>query len=409
MNELTARMILESLRTGEPEQDHVLDYTAPLRLESPPLNQMTKHLDDLARGVSMVRFINGAYGEGKSHTLALLRRMALNRNFVVSSFPLEAGGVRFDRFDRVFGKMMECLSAQQHPSSRENKTVLELVIEDWARGVTDIDRALDGMELDPTIPDMRAAILTYARILTGQENRDVQGRNRVDLLRHWFMPGPTGLPSPERRLIGVMNNINTLNAMQMIEGLALFFRRIGYAGWVVLVDEQEIVPTLMTETQRDRCNENLRLLLGAANQRGPSRSIYYVFASAPEFFTDPVKGVNAYPALRSRIMPNAILSLGHLGVEEMRQVCQRLRTIQSCSEPDLRHESLPTDNDIDIFASAVEQRFGAVKFKARGFVQSFIALMEERTTSPEAPIAPLVDDVLGRVFSSIDAKVTAAR
>ena len=404
MDELTALKILESLRTGEPEQEHVLDYTAPVRLESSPLKQMTSHLDDLAKGVSMVRFINGAYGEGKSHTLALFRRIALDRHFVVSSFSLEANGVRFDRFDRVFGKMIERLSTQEYSSSTA-KMVLESVIEDWAKGATDVDRALDEMELDPTIPDLRGAISTYSRILIGKESREKQGKNRIDLLRHWFMPGPTGLLAAERRLIGVLNSINSSNAMQMIEGLALFFRKIGYAGWVVLVDEQEIIPTLMTETQRDRCNENLRLLIGAANQKEPPRSIYYVFASAPEFFTDLRKGVNAYPALQGRIMPNAVLTLGSLGTEEMTQVCKRLHDIMVCSTG----QALLSDDDIALFASAVERRFRAVKFKARGFVQSFIALMAELSANPDAQMESLTDDVLSRVFRSIDAKVTAAK
>jgi len=407
MDEVTAKRILEALRTGVPDQEHILEYTAPIRLESEPLSTMAAHLDEVAIGVSMTRFINGAYGEGKSHTLALLRRKALERNFAVSYFPLRVEGTRFDKMDRVLGEMIRTLSTQQYPRSVGQNTVFELIIKRWAEELDDVSRIIDDI-IDPNIPDLRDAVTTYARILNGQEPRELAGQDRVTLLRNWFMPGPAGLSKRQRELIHVVNNIGS-NADKFIEGLAIFFRSLGYAGWVVLVDEQEVVPTLMTETQRNRCNENLRLLLDAANQGMPPKGIYYVFASAPEFFTDQQRGVNSYPALAGRIRANAVLSLGNLNADEMRQVCMRLRNIFAASEPDLDIGSIFLDDDIALFTSAVEERYGAEKFKARGFVQSFVALMEKRLANPSEPIAPLIDDVSGTTFNAIYAQIAAAR
>jgi hypothetical protein len=407
MDRITALAVVESLKTGVPDEEHVLEYTAPIRLEKSPLREMQGHLDEVAQGISKVRFINGAYGEGKSHTLAILRKIALERGFAVSKFALEAQGVRFDMLDRVLARMVETLATKECPCSSADRTVLEQIIERWAAKTGDIDKALAGLELEPTLPDLQAALKSYARILRGEEPRDVEGRDRQELLRHWFMRGKAGLPARDRHLIGVQNNIDAGNARQFIEGLALFLRKVGHAGWVVLVDEQEIIPTLMTPRQRDKCNENLRVVLDTVNQKRPYRGMYYLFASAPEFFTDEERGVNAYPALRDRIV-NAVLDLTSLDENEMFEVSHRLLNILDSGKPGQSVSPAVPDGTIRKFIAQLEDRFGSLRYKSRGFVQSFIALAERLAQDPEADPEPVIGDVLGTVFRSIDAKISEA-
>ncbi len=408
LDKVTAMAILESLEMGVPNQEHVLEYTAPSRLERSPLREICHHLEKVRQGLSMIRFINGAYGEGKSHTLALLRKIALQKGFVVSSFPLEAQGVRFDRFEAVLAKIIEVLGSQEFPRQTGNLCVLDMIVQKWATGVSDIDKALEDMQLDPTVPDLRAALSLYGKILRDEEPRHVDGKDRLRLLHHWFMPGPKGLPSADRNKIDVLNNITPANARQMIEGLAVFFRKLGHAGWVVLIDEQEIVPTLMTPTQRGKCNENLRLLLDAANQTRPYKGIYYLFASAPEFFADRERGVNAYPALRDRIA-NAVLTLPTMEEEEMHEVAEKLLHVFAAAEPGPDYGAVLTESVLSRFVDRLEERFGTVRYKARGLVKSLVAFVRSRIANPDSPLEPTIDDVLGRIFSAIDMQIGAAQ
>jgi hypothetical protein len=70
------------------------------------------------------------------------------------------------------------------------------------------------------------------------------------------MPAGANLTAQERRLVNVFNNISAGNARQMLEGLAVLFRGLDQSGWLVLIDEQEIVPTLLTTRQRNLCNDS---------------------------------------------------------------------------------------------------------------------------------------------------------
>lgn len=407
MDSVTAKAIVESLRRGIADQDHIRQYTADSRLERSPLREMRDHLKDVGQGISMIRFINGAYGEGKSHTLALLRQIALDKDFVVSEFPLETQGVRFDMFDRVLRKMIEVLATPDFRAPKDNKTVLELVIQKWAKQAEDIDDALDGMGLHPSMIDLRSAISLYGKILVGKEVRHTGGKDRLILLRHWFAPEPTKMRTADRRMIGVLNNVTPQNAGAVIEGLAVFFRGIGYRGWLVLIDEQEIVPTLMTPLQRKKCNENLRILVDTLNIQEPRRGFYYVFASAPEFFTDQERGVNAYPALKDRIT-NAVLPLTGMDADEMFEVAQRIQEIYRDTGEYPDRKQIVSDEDIRSFVEEIESRFGSVRYKARGFVQSFVSFIEERLGRPDALLTDLIDEVLGRTFGNIGAALSAA-
>jgi hypothetical protein len=206
----------------------------------------------------------------------------------------------------------------------------------------------------------------------------------------------------------IYNNVTPQNARSVIEGMAVFFRGIGYAGWAVLVDEQEIVPTLMTERQRKLCNENLKILLDAANQQKPRRGLYYVFASAPEFFADQEKGVNAYPALRDRIITNAVLPLTGMDADEMSEVAQKIQQIYRDTGEYPDRKEIVSDEDIRSFVEEIESRFGSVRYKARGFVQSFVSFIEERLGQPRALLTDLIDEVLGRTFGKIGEAISAA-
>jgi hypothetical protein len=197
--------------------------------------------------------------------------------------------------------MMETLNCAD--CTAPGKTVLEQIIEHWGRQRKHIERDIDEVGLDPTLPDLRNVVVCYAKVMRGEEPREVSGVDRVELLRRWFMPAGANLTAQERRLIKVFNNISAGNARQMIEGVAVLLRGLGQAGWVVLIDEQEIVPMLLTPRQRRLCNQNLKVIVDTVNQSRPPRAIYYVFASGPDFFTDPTRGVNAYQALRDRIKP----------------------------------------------------------------------------------------------------------
>ena len=78
MDQVDAQAIMESLARGVADEDRVLAYTAPTRLRASPIAQMLSDLEEVRSGISKVRFLNGGYGEGKSHSLSVVRKKALD-------------------------------------------------------------------------------------------------------------------------------------------------------------------------------------------------------------------------------------------------------------------------------------------------------------------------------------------
>ena len=194
----------------------------------------------------------------------------------------------------------------------------------------------------------------------------------------------------------------------MIEGLAVLFRGFGQAGWLVLIDEQEIVPTLLTTRQRSLCNQNLRVIVDSVNQSMPPRGMYYVFASGTEFFTDPDRGINTYPALRDRIKSNAVLKLPKMDYEEMVEVGRRLVSIAQSAEPESQVSALLTEPVIREFIVRLQKRYGALGYKVRGFVQALVNLARQAGQEKAEHISALMDPILEKTFQSIGDQISSA-
>ncbi|MBU0568550.1 ATP-binding protein [bacterium] len=297
IDQISTKRTIQSLRDGVPSPDHVLDYTSDSYLIESPVSDIVGHLKDIQEGLSIAEFLRGDYGEGKSHALSVIKELALKENFIVSQFALERRGTSFDFFERILSRLIEVMAVRDKRHGDEG-SVLDHIIETWAKKVNDIDnseqlRAIAGRDYD-----LDDALKLYGKIITGQKPRLQEGQDRIALLNRWFRRGETGLDAAERRLIHVRDNITSRNARTILNQLAVFFHEIGFSGWVILIDEQEIIPTLMSPKKRDSCNQNLRIVIDS----GPSTSyLYYLFATSPEFFTDQKRGINSYPALKDRV------------------------------------------------------------------------------------------------------------
>jgi hypothetical protein len=164
----------------------------------------------------------------------------------------------------------------------------------------------------------------------------------------------------------------------------------------------------MTDKQRGLCNQNLRVTIGAANQRKPERAMYYIFASGPEFFTHPTKGINAYPALSNRIKPNAVLELSEMDYEEMVEVGRRLVSIAQSAEPESQVLSLVTEAVIRELVDRLQKRYGVLRYKVRGFVQALVTFARQAGQEKAENISKLMDQILEKTFQSIGDQIASA-
>jgi hypothetical protein len=313
---------------------------------------------------SRVRFLKGAYGDGKTHFLSYVKEYCLEHGYVVSSFPISSRGISFDMLERSLAEMVKTLSVVDKREGTGRESVLDFIVKRWYESTSTPERAFDDVvDFDS---DARQAVLTLARALQQpDQNRDV-----IAMVNDWFQAKAHPIGAL-RSSLGVYNHLKASNALRVLKFLSQFFELAGYQGWAILIDEQEIVSTLLTPRRRDLTDENLRLLI---DEQGEVPRAYFLFATTSEFFTDPVRGVNSYPALKSRVTTNNTYELPALSKAEMVEIGKNLRAIYEIAEG---RESKMTDEMIERFAAVAADRLQTRSARARVFVKAFVRALRD--------------------------------
>lgn len=171
-----------------------------------------------------------------------------------------------------------------------------------------------------------------------------------------------------------------------MKSFGAFSKKIGYKGWVILIDEQEIVSTLLTTRRRELTDQNLRIMIDdQANMNG----VYVLFATTDEFFNDPTRGVVSYPALKTRITQANTLNLPSIGKVEMEEIAEKLKIIcEAAWGVQLKITLFELRKCAEI---ALERNIPSAR--ARTYVKSAIRLMESirdgKTVNPLSTFAEL--------------------
>ena len=204
--------------------------------------------------------VSGGFGSGKSHLLAHLESRALSRNFVCSTVAVSKETPLYD-----LGKVFKSAVENARMPNRRGRLIEELgAAMDWKSGGSAAflrwadDAASSGL-LSPMFP---ASLLVYERVgdpeLTGKiesfwsgdrirvaEVKD--GLRRIGQARSYAFRAPKAAELPPQRLRFVVELI----------------RSAGYEGWVVLLDELELVGSYSL-LQRGRSYAELARWLGRA-------------------------------------------------------------------------------------------------------------------------------------------------
>ena len=114
--------IIDELRKGIPPHGYVEEFTIGRKLE---IKSLEDHLDE--DSIAFALLLKANYGSGKTHLLQLVKEKALKKDYLVSSVVLDANsGVRFNRFDLVFGAIMRGLETalDDHTETGNLETIL---------------------------------------------------------------------------------------------------------------------------------------------------------------------------------------------------------------------------------------------------------------------------------------------
>lgn len=354
-----ALRIINSLKDGVPSVDDVMYFSSK---NNPLDNTIKLDLDEVNMGnYGKVKFLNGSYGEGKSHFLSRVRKIALNDNFLVSMFQISPRGVSLDMMERAFSEIIKNLAVEGY-SEDSDGTVIEFILSKWVSSNSDFEFKIRRMRLEK---DLKAAIIGICNRI---DNSDVYFDD-LDILDRWFRAETPNIGILKKKY-NIYNHINPRNVFDILKSLSTFVKKIGYSGLLVLIDEQEIISTLLTTRKRELTDQNIRILI---DDQGNMDGMYILFATTDEFFNDPIHGVVSYPALKTRITSANTMNLPSISSKEMYEIAVNIKTISQIAwKVNLKIENHQISECVQI-----AEEINIPSAIARTYVKSMIKLMEE--------------------------------
>lgn len=417
MEKHMATQIVESLRKGIPPMRGVDKYSVGNEKLIEGIKKY--HLNGIKeRGI--IRFLSGSWGSGKTHFFRLLREVAFQNECLVSNVQLNADDAALNKFERVFYSIIRSISTPEYFS--ENSVyetapfgrVLQETLAYLATGNRFINniysheeyvKAREILMLDRSIDiDFKKMVQKYwETFLPEAPDIALQEQNRAEILQ-WF--SGEGSVAMYRRRFDVNKIVNKENAKIMLQSLAGFVRLSGYKGLVILFDEAEQAYSIMRKSSlRDAHNNLLSLINNIESLNG----LFLIYATTPDFFTDPKHGIIIYGALQGRIgkpeqrKPRALDSIWNFDEVETelsnyQTAAENIRSIYATAYPEAAAE-LPSEAENDAFVEElfnIHPSLGGVRFW-RVLVTALITHLDDYLEGEIRTAETVYGDVMDRL------------
>ena len=291
-------------RTGAP-------YLAIGRTEE--IAALAGDLDSVSEGASTIRFLIGKYGSGKSFLIQLIRSSAMERNFVCADADLSperriSGGNGAGL--ATYRELIKNLSTKSVPDGG----ALPFILTRWLSSLQS-EAASSGLspETEAFAEFVREHIFSVANDVSGevcgfdfarvlhvyyQAYLDGDDEKKNCCLR-WFR-GEYSTKTEARADLSVGAIITDETWYEFCKLWAVFFRRIGYAGLLIAVDECVNLYKISNRVAREKNYEKLLTMFNDVLQ-GKAEGICLLFGGTPQFLEDTRRGLYSYEALHSRL------------------------------------------------------------------------------------------------------------
>jgi len=380
---IIATQVIESLRKGVPPQRGVNLYS----VGNERLIEGVKkhHLSGISdRGI--IRFVSGSWGAGKTHFFRQLREVAFENNCLVSNVELDVSSAALNKFHSVFAAIVRQITTPSHfaeqaligaaPFGKVLRESLAWLASD-KRFIGDevsfesYNKAVNSLMSDTGIDiDFKKMIQKYwGTFLPEAPDPAVVEQTRGEILQ-WFCG--EGTVGNYRKSYGVSKIVSKENAKLMLQSLSSFIRLSGYQGLLILFDEAEQAYSIMRKSAlRDAHNNLLSLINNIESLPG----LFLIYATTPDFYSDPKHGIVIYGALSGRIgqpeerEPRALDPIWNLDavkskLEDYQEAARKIRSVYVIANPEDETE-LPDEDTVaqkaaDLFSQ--HSSLAAVRF-----------------------------------------------
>jgi hypothetical protein len=257
-NLLHQRGIIEALRTGVPTRDAVtllgsgqsiLDERFRILLDSTRFGMPQE-----VRG--FVYF--GGFGTGKSHVLEAFATRAINENFVVSRVTISQN-LKLGTLSNVLSELLNNTETQQH-----HEDGFARLIADAIETKTDFLPLIRWTELEITDNRLAPIFGVIANSLRSLRYGSDEFETVLNYLRGMSVFGRLKSLLEARNMQSVPAAIQRPQCIKFISQL---FKTMGYSGWVVLIDELELIRLTPGKIQKGKSYAELANWMGLDGMR----------------------------------------------------------------------------------------------------------------------------------------------
>src|SRR3990167_10245956 len=286
-----ARVIIEGLRKGIVPMEYVAFFTVGRQNW---LKFIEEDLDCfIAHGGGKVRFINGDYGDGKTHFMSIIKQLAIQKNFA-SSFVVLTREVPIHKFEIVYQEIVAQLCGNFAGIG------IRCLIKHWLKAQQTNTENLDSLSV--TLREMPGMGLDFANALIGLLHLDHQSDdadaeehdNYEEILYQWFEG--KRVAKKDLKKFHVFALLNKTNSKEFLQSLISFLKVTGHKGLILFMDELETVLAQGTSI-RNAAYENVRLLMDNTES---TQYLQMFFSLIPDVLLSE-KGFKSYDALWSRV------------------------------------------------------------------------------------------------------------
>ena len=407
-----AAAIIDSLTAGVVPSIGVQQIVVGRDLESVSI---VSELEKVKNGQNVMKFWIGDFGSGKSFMFHLMKVLALKQKFVVATtdFTPEARLYSNDgKSLKLYQGLMSNIAIQTKPEGG----ALPILIEKWINQVVEkvmLENHLT-MEQVQTSNNQHYVSKEISKVLN--ELTDSGGFDLGFVLQKYYysfvngddltrknairwLQGEYTTKTEARRDLGVRDIISDHNYYDILKCWASLFVSMGYAGFMINMDEAINLYKIANSAIREKNYEKILFIYNDCYQ-GRSRNLFVNMAGTKEFMYNGRRGLFSYDALRTRLEPNQyavnglrdfsqpVMNIEPIGHESILILLKNLMDIFN-----FRHNSnvVLSEDQLVAFMEELYNKPGASEFLLpRDVIRDFLNIMNTLRQNSSAKFESLV-------------------
>ncbi len=381
---------------------------------SEEIEALLSDLEAVNDGGGSMRFVIGKYGSGKSFLIQLVRGYSLERGFITADADLSPERRICGAKGTGIATYRELIKNLASKSSPDGGALAQLI----ARWLSSLQSEVAAAGLEPGseefVKSLTAKIYActreleaqiggfdFATVITTYYKAYVNGDEEKKSAAMRWLRGEFSTKTEARNALGVMLGgiIDDDNWYEYIKLLAVFFRKIGYRGFVVFIDECVNLYKIVNRISRENNYEKLLSMFNDTLQ-GKAEGLALIFGGTPQFLEDTRRGLFSYEALRSRLsdgqfqkagfknLIGPVIRLRRLSDEELFALIKRITVLHG---QNYAWEPRVSPEEMAAFLRICLDRAGAdTMITPREIIRDYMTVLNILMQNPDASFAEVI-------------------